>query len=604
MTSFDVLAAAHLDRLVFVGGTVVRISSPKIMCLSINFKCGICGNVRRHVLDGGPFSFPRGCVGKCAGFPQVPMLEDAECEEVQIVKIQEQSGSAGQSPSSGNSAPTSGPAVNRMVEVELRGCLMDSVAAGEIVSVGGVLAAKRGSGKGHQGLHQLVIRAQSAMSTAKVVSSSSSQHRNDGGVAISPLDINEFYELIYRENESFFARLVNSVAPGIFGQDKVKAGILLTLLGGTEKPHMRSNLHLLMVGDPGIGKSQLLRAACQLSQRSVVVTANTSSSCGLTVTLSRDAQSGETMFDAGAVVHGDGGITCIDEIDKGGPAEKNALLEVMEQQTISIAKAGMVFSMPVRTSVLAAGNPRNGRFDNSRGIAENIDMEPALVSRFDLPYLLTNVGAKESAHIAAHVLEMHKSSATRAGAQHHSLPNERPFPPAFVTKFTMYARREIQPVLSHGAVECLKAAYIKTRKEYAAKPLGMPITARHLQSMIRVAEARAKAELRREVSPEDAVFAVALMHSCTEPMMNPAPGTVTGLSKANAKKKSQNDLCVEALEDVMASENRGTFSFVEAIAALSSVGCKNPNKAFAELNDCGVFMQVSGSTYRLRKKAA
>jgi DNA replicative helicase MCM subunit Mcm2 (Cdc46/Mcm family) len=605
VSSFSVLSAAHLNRLAFVAGTAVRISTPKIVCLAMAFRCGICGTVRRHVLEGGAFSYPRGCVGKCAGFPQIPLPEESDIEEVQIVKLQEQ-----QTPSPTSSSSVGGqPAMSRMVEVELRGILMDTIAAGEIVTVGGVVVPKRGVGKGSQALHQLVIHACSiaSSSSSKFTASSSQQRCERSATAeISNSDINGFYEAVMRESEKvFFDRLVASIAPGIFGNEHVKAGILLALLGGTGKTHMRSNIHLLMVGDPGIGKSQLLRAACQISTRSVLVTANTSSSCGLTVTMSRDAQSGETMFDAGAVVHGDGGITCIDEIDKGGPAEKNALLEVMEQQTISVAKAGMVFSMPVSTSVLAAGNPRGGRFDGSKEASQNINMEAALISRFDLPFLLTHAGAKESAGIAAHVLDMHRCSHESAAAPRGAHSRGKPFPLSWVTKFITYAKREIHPALTPGAIDCIRQNYLRSRIEYAAKPMGVPITARHLQGMIRLAEARAKAELRREVTISDAEYAVALLRTCTEPLSRDHLATESGmLSKAGAKKRSVEMVAMQELESIMEGSGRQTFSMAEAITALTGAGCKNATKMFHELNECGQFMQVSGNTYRLRKKVA
>uniref|UniRef100_A0A0A9X3W5 DNA replication licensing factor MCM8 n=1 Tax=Lygus hesperus TaxID=30085 RepID=A0A0A9X3W5_LYGHE len=182
----------------------------------------------------------------------------------------------------------------------------------------------------------------------------------------------------------WFRRLTQSLAPGLYGLSMVKEALLLSVVGGSAyKVGTRSNIHVLLLGDPGLGKSQLLRAMCAIAPRSAFVCAHTSSSCGLTMTLSRDPISGEATFVAGAVVHGDGGVTCIDEIDK-GVGEHKALLEVMEQETVSIAKAGMVFSMPVHTSILAAGNPIGGKFDLSKPIAANVNLSPALLSRFDI----------------------------------------------------------------------------------------------------------------------------------------------------------------------------------------------------------------------------
>lgn len=238
------------------------------------------------------------------------------------------------------------------------------------------------------------------------------------GSGFSMAERAQFFEAV--RHPLWFRRLAASVGPGLFGLTMVKEALLLALLGGSDprvlspssssssfgvssttsgSPGMRRSIHVLLLGDPGMGKSQLLRAACALASRSVYVCAHTSSSCGLTLTLSRDPISGEATFEAGAVVHGDGGVTAIDEIDKGGGAEHKALLEVMEQETVSVAKAGVLFSLPVQTSIFAAGNPVGGSFHASLytpfhgppALTDVCRLSPALLSRFDIVLLLRDL---------------------------------------------------------------------------------------------------------------------------------------------------------------------------------------------------------------------
>lgn len=397
---------------------------------------------------------------------------------------------------------------------------------------------------------------------------------------------------------------------------------------------MRQNIHLLLLGDPGVGKSQLLRAACQFASRSAYVCAHTSSSCGLTVTLSRDPVSGETTFEAGAVIHGDGGVTGIDEIDKGG-AEHKALLEVMEQETVSVAKAGVVFSLPVQTSIFAAGNPVGGSFSASfshastaagagtcsTSLADVCRLSPALLSRFDVVVCLRDAPGQlcgewptvpsESRPAAAsrsfspspwgrprekdgggggrweeeegggvsslpytsphpitrssltqHVLGFHRvtrpaSEGRKEGAAtapSSSSPSEdrlTPLPPALVQRFIVFSRATCHPRLSPEAGQALKAHYLAARARMctaSGTPYdpctttttdnnnnnnnnssttssggeGRRITPRYLQSLIRLACARAKAELRSDVTEADAVYAIRLFQGCLSTLTPPS----------------------------------------------------------------------------------
>lgn len=337
--------------------------------------------------------------------------------------------------------------------------------------------------------------------------------------------------------KNVFKLLVDSLCPDIFGLDLVKAGLLLALFRGRENSGTRSNPHVLIVGDPGLGKSQLLSAVATVAPRSVFVGANTSTAAGLTATLHQEGGPGEYALEAGALVLADQGCCCIDEFDK--LTEHRVLLDVMEQQVVNVAKAGVVCSLPARTSILAAANPVGGHYNHDKTISQNIKLDEALLSRFDLIFILLDRPDQEiDRYLSEQILSKLSSSATSksnssqftkaksfntqitqtADSMHSSTflrnliskQNEANLiPPQLLRKYISYAQKFISPKLSPEAAQVLKEFYLSCRRNGIADSL--PITTRQLESAIRLSEARAKAELRLTVTKEDAEDVVALM---------------------------------------------------------------------------------------------
>lgn len=581
LSQFESLGAATLGKLVAIAGTVVRMTVPRIVCKKMVFLCCSCKK-KKFVQVDGPIEYPVGCEGHCHGWNHVPITEEAECEEVQVMKIQESSLKY-------TSNIELGVASNKMLEIELRGPMMDAATPGDTVTVCGILATRRGE-KRNSGTHQLTVKATSV---------SSAHNKFGSGENLSPCalisetnsqDAGEFYEMV--AHPQWFSRLVGSFCPAIFGLDDVKAALILALIGGSLKSHTRSNIHVLLVGDPGQGKSQLLKATCQIAPRSVFVCANTSSACGLTVSLSRDGPSGETTFEAGAVVHGDGGVTCIDEIDKGAQEHK-ALLEVMEQESISLAKAGMVFSIPIRTSIIAAGNPVGGKFNPEKSIEGNLNMSSALLSRFDCVIVLgdTPQQRKTDGKLTSHVLSLHQSFGPAETVNGGSLD------PSLLARFVAFARHECNPTLLPEAAEILQSHYLAVRQG----GVGLPITPRHLQSLIRFSQARAKVELRHSVLPSDAQYAIDLYakttsHSCVKQDGSAKLAQTT-------KRKDIRSKVTEMLIECLQSSGKLLLTHRDIIEVCTDAGCKNPNAMLQQLNDFGIILLEPGGKYRLKQDA-
>lgn len=361
-----------------------------------------------------------------------------------------------------------------------------------------------------------------------------------------------------QEEKNLLKALVNSLCPAIYGHELVKAGLLLGLFGGRQKYvndvnkiPVRGDPHILVVGDPGLGKSQMLHSVVMVAPRGVYVCGNTSTVAGLTVTLHKEGSSGDYALEAGALVLGDQGCCCIDEFDKMGN-QHTALLEAMEQQCISIAKAGIVCSLPARTSIIAAANPVGGHYNKGRTVSENLKMNSALLSRFDLVFiLLDEADADMDRLLSAHVMALHgntNSGSAQDGSQSmqrsqttlrrmhanrrasavggpFELDNSllerltltpedsfEPIPGPLLRKYVGYARKYVHPKLNPAAAAVLQKFYLDLRQTHRS-PDSTPITTRQIESLVRLAEARARLELREEVTAEDAEDVVELMRT-------------------------------------------------------------------------------------------
>jgi replicative DNA helicase Mcm len=308
-------------------------------------------------------------------------------------------------------------------------------------------------------------------------------------------------------------KLVETIAPSIFGYKEIKTALLLQLLGGTRKVMedgvvRRGDIHVLLVGDPGSGKSQLIQFISKAAPKGRFVSGKGATGAGITAAVVRDEFLKGWALEAGAMVLANGGICAIDELDKMGPEDRSALHEALEQQTVTISKANIQATLRSETTVLSAANPKLGRFDPFAPIATQIDLPSTLINRFDLIFPIRDLPGKEKdTKIASHILSAYDNPETIRS----TIPLE------LFRKYIAYAKQKIKPKLTKEAIEEIKSYYVDLRNtgqssEDEIKPI--PISARQLEALVRLSEASAKVRLSKKVERKDAKLATSLVHFC------------------------------------------------------------------------------------------
>ena len=355
-------------------------------------------------------------------------------------------------------------------------------------------------------------------------------------IHLDPEDEEKILELA--EDPDIYEKIIKSTAPSIKGYREVKEAIALQLFGGAAKEledetRLRGDIHILIVGDPGIGKSQILKYVSKLAPRSIYTSGKGTTGAGLTAAAVRDELGGWSL-EAGALVLGDQGNVCVDELDKMRSEDRSALHEALEQQTVSIAKAGIMATLNSRCSVLAAANPKFGRFDRFKVLADQIDLPAPIISRFDLIFVIEDKPSrKRDSELAQHILQIHQSNEI-----------EYVIEPELLRKYIAYARKNVNPVLTDEANEVLKSFYVDTRNSSGntEENSAVPITARQLEAIIRLSEASAKIKLKPYVEKEDAEKAVRLqLYSLKKVGVDPETGEIQADVIEGGRPKSERD---------------------------------------------------------------
>ncbi|TXT56866.1 MAG: Minichromosome maintenance protein MCM [Candidatus Thorarchaeota archaeon] len=483
------IRSRHIGHLIRISGIMMRASEVKPLLVKAVFECRICSNQLSHELEGGRYSEPVMCPTCMKKTPLKLLPESSQFIDWQRVRIQE---------SPEELPPGQMP---RSVDVTLEGDIVDISRPGDLVKVTGILQttpdfSRRG---GKLATFNIFIKANGVEITEK---------------EYEQLEITDAEEKRIRElseDPYIHERIFASIAPSIHGHEVIKESIALLLFGGVGKTladgtRLRGRSNILMIGDPGTGKSQILKFVAKLASRSLYTSGKGTTAAGLTAAVVHDTDTGSMTLEAGALVLADQGIACIDEFDKMDPNDRTAIHEAMEQHTVSIAKAGIVATLNARTSILAAANPTLGRYDLSSSVQDNIKLPFTILSRFDLIWILIDtVEEKKDRELAQFILGMHREQATKAN---ESIP---PIEPDFLKKYIGYANMHYRPRLTAEAAEVIEAFYVGLRSRATGGSAPVPITARQLEALVRLSEARARISLSPEVSREDAQAAVRLM---------------------------------------------------------------------------------------------
>ncbi|KKY20850.1 putative dna replication licensing factor mcm3 [Phaeomoniella chlamydospora] len=445
----------------------------------------------------------------------------------------------------------------RGVDVILDDDMVDRVKPGDRIQLVGTFRSlgNRNAGSGSSTFRTLVLANNIVLLSSK----------SGGGIAqatITDTDVRNINKLSKKKN--VFELLAHSLAPSIYGHDYIKKAVLLMLLGGMEKnldngTHLRGDINILMVGDPSTAKSQLLRFVLNTAPLAIATTGRGSSGVGLTAAVTTDKETGDRRLEAGAMVLGDRGVVCIDEFDKMSDVDRVAIHEVMEQQTVTIAKAGIHTSLNARCSVFAAANPIYGQYDTHKDPHKNIALPDSLLSRFDLLFVVTDdIEDERDRRISEHVLRMHRyrQPGTEEGAPVREQPTQtlgvgleeergntdktsemfekfnimlhagfaetsgsrrRKDPEIlsipFIKKYIQYAKSRVKPVLTKGAADLIVRTYSDLRNDdmNERQRKVSPMTARTLETLIRLATAHAKSRLSTRVEEKDAEVAKELL---------------------------------------------------------------------------------------------
>ncbi|KAE8305402.1 DNA replication licensing factor MCM4 [Giardia duodenalis] len=528
--SLRTLGPMHADSLISVSGMVSNISSRVPEMVEACFQCTVCKDVKKASVKRGKIISPIQCTN-CDSLQSIEIVHNM-CTFIdkRVIKIQE--------------APdqlTSGtpPISCSFVAYDLD---LSGIRPGDRVVVVGIYRLRQTRPKQSQAVCNAALRPVIELLSIFISDSAATDSylsaKKDSDVTdyerLKSLDPNTSYAEYYNHvtrlfpdmipetdsgSDKRFLKLINSIAPSIFGPaySDIKTGLLLQCFGGVQKDSYRGQIHVLLVGDPGLAKSKLLQYVAKISPRSVYTSGKGSSQAGLTATVSRHPETHEFYLDPGALLLSDGGICCLDEFDKSSEDVRSSLHEVMEHGQLSIAKAGILATLSAKTSILAAANPIDSCYNPKRTVVQNLNLPPSLLSRFDLIYLLLDNRHDTEADraLASWLVSMYISSGQAEHSGHLSSKNTAAATPDAwdpqVLRQYIYFAQKLSPVLSKSAQDALLLSYNQLRSGSYSASGRITATPRQLMSLIRLAEARARIRFSNFVTANDILEVSRLM---------------------------------------------------------------------------------------------
>lgn len=522
-----------VSKFVTVSGIVVSASQVRAKATSVTLQCIGCKDVVANVpvkrgLDG--YNLPRKCpnganptgtkTNRCPLDPYHMLPEKCKCIDTQILKLQELP----------EHTPQGGMPKHLKIYCDRQLC--DKFVPGNRVTLCGIysivkIGRSNTNSRGFEADHKTGLRASYLNVVGYRIETSGPGHTSS--IPYTPEEEEEFRLLA--SSKDCYKKIYSSIAPSIFGFDDVKKAIATLLFSGATKTspdgiRRRGDINILLLGDPGTAKSQVLKFAERVAPIGVYTSGKGSSAAGLTASVIRDNSSRSFAIEGGAMVLADGGIVCIDEFDKMREDDRVAIHEAMEQQTISIAKAGITVTLNSRCSVLAAANSVHGRWDEYRSDEENIDFMPTILSRFDMIFVIKDkYDEKEDLRKAEHVVGIHTNSDTRMQTDQE---NSSELSLEFLKKYIAYCRAKVGPRVGDLAGKTLTKHWVNMRNGPANEDDGqetdatkhekksfIPITVRQLEALIRISEALAKIEMKAFAGEEHIEEALRLFKEST-----------------------------------------------------------------------------------------
>ena len=515
------LNSNDVGKLVYVPGIVIATSKARTKAKNMVLECQKCGNTVSLQLGSGysGANVPRQCtanmgreVGQeanpCGMDPFRIVPQKSSFIDQQNMKLQENPEfvSAGEMP--------------RSMTVLAERTMVLSVVPGTRVKIMGIYETTSGGGSSKRDRGGGQVAVQHAY--IRVVGIDEETEGARGDAHFTDAEHTEFKTFAHRPFKEVIKDLRSRIAPAIYGSDDVKAAVACLLFSGTRKKHpdgtaRRGDVNVLLIGDPSTAKSQFLKFVERTAPVCVYTSGKGSSAAGLTASVIRGSDN-EFYLEGGAMVLADGGCVCIDEFDKMRDEDRVAIHEAMEQQTISIAKAGITTMLNSRTAVLAAANPPSGRYDDLKSAQENIDLQTTILSRFDMIFIVRDERLYErDMQIADHVLNIHAGVGDElAIVSDPQQEKER----QFLKRYIEYARAMCRPHIGERAMQMLEDSYVKYREEVRERKrtgghAAVPITVRQLEAIVRISESLAKMCLQTTVTEEHVQEALRLFEVST-----------------------------------------------------------------------------------------